>query len=115
MDGGVGEVVRDAMGKAGLVPMKKMWDNGFRQINSSSSRQLNSVVDLRGFKIRVPVTALLTSLFSGLGALPSSISHNEVYSALQTHIIERQENPLSQVSSCQRYKAEKYFRQSYLS
>jgi Bacterial extracellular solute-binding protein, family 7 len=41
--------------------------------------QLNSVEDLRGFKIRVPVTALLTSLFSGLGALTSSISYSELY------------------------------------
>src|SRR3979490_2809445 len=68
MDGGVGELIRDASGKAGIVPMKKIWDNGFRQIPSSSSRQLNSVDDLRGFKIRVPVTALLTSLFSRPGA-----------------------------------------------
>ena len=95
MDGGVGDVIRDAIGKAGIVPMKKIWDNGFRQITSSSSRQLNSVDDLRGFKIRVPVTALLTSLFSGLGALPSSISYSELYSALQTHIVEGQENPLA--------------------
>jgi TRAP-type C4-dicarboxylate transport system substrate-binding protein len=88
MDGGVGDLVRDAITKTGIVPMKKMWDNGFRQITSSSSRQLNSVEDLKGFKIRVPVTALLTSLFSGLGALPSSISYSELYSALQTHIVE---------------------------
>src|SRR5882672_3744983 len=47
MDGGVGEVVRDAIGKAGIIPMKKVWDNGFRQITSSSSRQLNSVDDLK--------------------------------------------------------------------
>jgi tripartite ATP-independent transporter DctP family solute receptor len=108
MDGGVGEVVRDAIGKAGIVPMKKMWDNGFRQITSSSSRQLNSVDDLKGFKIRVPVTALLTSLFSGLGALPSSISYSELYSALQTHIVEGQENPLAQVSTGKLYEVQKY-------
>lgn len=108
MDGGVGDVVRDAIGKAGLVPMKKMWDNGFRQITSSSSRQLNGVEDLRGFKIRVPVTALLTSLFSGLGALPSSISYSELYSALQTHIVEGQENPLAQVSTGKLYEVQKY-------
>jgi tripartite ATP-independent transporter DctP family solute receptor len=108
MDGGVGEVVRDAIGKAGIVPMKKIWDNGFRQITSSSSRQLNSVDDLRGFKIRVPVTALLTSLFSGLGALPSSISYSELYSALQTHIVEGQENPLAQVSTGKLYEVQKY-------
>jgi TRAP-type transport system periplasmic protein len=108
MDGGVGEVVRDAIGKAGIVPMKKVWDNGFRQITSSSSRQLNSIEDLKGFKVRVPVTALLTSLFSGLGALPSSISYNELYSALQTHIVEGQENPLAQVSTGKMYEVQKY-------
>lgn len=108
MDGGVGEVVREAIGKAGIVPMKKVWDNGFRQITSSSSRQLSSVDDLKGFKIRVPVTALLTSLFSGLGALPSSISYNELYSALQTHIVEGQENPLAQVSTGKLYEVQKY-------
>jgi tripartite ATP-independent transporter DctP family solute receptor len=108
MDGGVGDLVREAIGKAGVVPMPKIWDNGFRQITSSSSRQLNSVDDLRGFKIRVPVTALLTSLFSGLGALPSSISYSELYSALQTHIVEGQENPLAQVSTGKLYEVQKY-------
>ena len=108
MDGAVGDVVRDAIGKTGIVPMKKVWDNGFRQITSSSSRQQNSVDDLHGFKIRVPVTALLTSLFSGLGALPSSISYSELYSALQTHIVEGQENPLAQVSTGKLYEVQKY-------
>jgi TRAP-type transport system periplasmic protein len=108
MDGAVGDVVRDAIGNTGIVPMKKVWDNGFRQITSSSSRQLSSVDDLRGFKIRVPVTALLTSLFSGLGALPSSISYSELYSALQTHIVEGQENPLAQVSTGKLYEVQKY-------
>jgi len=108
MDGGVGDVVRDAIGKAGIVPMKKVWDNGFRQITSSSGKQLNSVDDLKGFKIRVPVTALLTSLFSGLGAQPASISYNELYSALQTHIVEGQENPLAQISTGKLYEVQKY-------
>lgn len=108
MDGGVGDLVREAIAKTGVVPLKKAWDNGFRQITSSSSRQLNSVDDLKGFKIRVPVTALLTSLFSGLGALPSSISYSELYSALQTHIVEGQENPLAQVSTGKLYEVQKY-------
>ena len=108
MDGGVGDLVREAIGRAGVVPMRKIWDNGFRQITSSSSRQLNGVDDLKGFKIRVPVTALLTSLFSGLGALPSSISYSELYSALQTHIVEGQENPLAQVSTDKLYEVQKY-------
>jgi TRAP-type C4-dicarboxylate transport system substrate-binding protein len=83
-----------------------MWDNGFRQITSSSSRQLNNVEDLKGFKIRVPVTTLLTSLFSGLGALPSSIGYSGLYSALQTHIVEGQENPLA-LSTGKLYEVQK--------
>ncbi|MCC8971630.1 TRAP transporter substrate-binding protein [Bradyrhizobium brasilense] len=108
MDGGVGDLLREAITKTGVVPLKKVWDNGFRQITSSSSRQLSSVDDLKGFKIRVPVTALLTSLFSGLGALPSSISYSELYSALQTHIVEGQENPLAQVSTGKLYEVQKF-------
>jgi TRAP-type transport system periplasmic protein len=108
MDGGVGDLVRDAIGKAGVIPLRKVWDNGFRQITSSSSRQINSVEDLKGFKIRVPVTALLTSLFSGLGALPASISVSELYSSLQTHIVEGQENPLAQVATNKFYEVQKY-------
>lgn len=108
MDGGVGDLVREAIARTGVVPLKNVWDNGFRQITSSSSRQLNGVDDLKGFKIRVPVTALLTSLFSGLGALPSSISYSELYSALQTHIVEGQENPLAQVSTGKLYEVQKY-------
>ncbi len=54
----------------------------------------------------------MTSLFSGLGALPSSISYSELYSALQTHIVEGQENPLAQVSSGKLYEVQKYCAQS---
>src|ERR1700759_4638729 len=46
MDGGVGDFVRDAIGKTGVTPLRKVWDNGFRQI-TSSSRVLASVEDLK--------------------------------------------------------------------
>src|SRR5262249_60303758 len=98
----------DSFANRGAVPMRTPWDNGFRQITPSSRRPINSVDDLKGFKIRVPVTALLPSLFSGLGALPSSISVSELYSALQTHIVEGQENPLAQVSTNKMYEVQKY-------
>jgi tripartite ATP-independent transporter DctP family solute receptor len=107
MDGGVGDLVRQAITKAGLTPMKNIWDNGFRQI-TTSTRQINAVEDLNGLKIRVPVTALLTSLFTGLGASPSSISYNELYSALQTHVVDGQENPLALIGTGKLYEVQKY-------
>src|SRR5687767_15111111 len=52
MDGDLGAFVRAEIEKVGLLPMQKMWDNGFRQI-TSSSKAINSPADLGGFKIRV--------------------------------------------------------------
>jgi TRAP-type transport system periplasmic protein len=46
-------------------------------------------------KIRVPVSALWTSLFRSLGAAPTSLNFSEVYSALETKIVDDEEEPAS--------------------
>jgi tripartite ATP-independent transporter DctP family solute receptor len=107
MDGNLGSLIRAAIGKAGLVPMTTVWDNGFRQITSARG-PVNTPADLAGFKIRVPNTALLTSLFSSLGASPTSINFNELYSALQTNVVEGQENPLALIDTSKLYEVQKY-------
>jgi tripartite ATP-independent transporter DctP family solute receptor len=107
MDGELGAYVRTAISKVGLVPMTRIWDNGFRQI-TSADKPIRSPDDLNGFKIRVPVTALLTSLFKSLGAAPTSISLHELYSALQTHIVQGQENPLAQIETSNLNEVQKY-------
>ncbi|MGH7212554.1 MAG: TRAP transporter substrate-binding protein, partial [Acetobacteraceae bacterium] len=94
MDGELGAHVRAAIAKSGLVAFDKMWDNGYRQM-TSSTKPINTADDLKGFKIRVPVSPLWTSMFNAFGASPASINFSEVYSALQTKIVEGQENPLS--------------------
>ena len=58
--------------------------------------------DLKGFKIRVPVSPLWTSMFKAFDAAPMSINFSEVYSALQTKVAEGQENPLSQTHTLRR-------------
>ena len=107
MDGDLGGLIRTAIGKAGLVPFTQVWDNGFRQI-TSARRAIATPGDLAGLKIRVPNTALLTSLFSSLGASPTSINFNELYSALQTHIVEGQENPLALIETSKLYEVQRY-------
>jgi tripartite ATP-independent transporter DctP family solute receptor len=89
MDGALGALVREAIGKAGLTALDKMWDNGYRQI-TSSTHPINTPEDLKGFKIRVPISPLWTSMFKALGASPTGINFNEVYSALQTKLYEVQ-------------------------
>jgi len=107
MDGPLGAYIRGAIGKAGLYAFDNMWDNGYRQV-TSSTHPVNAPEDLRGFKIRVPVSPLWTSMFKSLGASPTSININEVYSALQTKIVEGQENPLSLIDLFKFYEVQKY-------
>src|SRR5215468_609383 len=107
MDGDLGAYVRGEIGKAGLVVMDKIWDNGFRQ-TTSSTRPINGPDDFKGFKIRVPVSPLWTSMFKAFDAAPASINFSEVYSALQTKIVEGQENPLAIISTAKLYEVQKY-------
>ena len=99
MDGKLGAHVRAAI--------DKMWDNGFRQTTSSKS-PVTSAKDLDGLKIRVPVSPLSISMFKSLGASPASLQFSEVYSSLQTKIVDAQENPLPIIQVAKLYEVQKY-------
>src|SRR5215471_11990915 len=111
MDGGLGAYIRTQIAKAGLVAFEKQYDNGFRQI-TSSTRPIKTADDLKGFKIRVPLSPLLTSMFKAFDAAPTSINFAEIYSALQTKVVEGQENPLAIINSAKLYEVQKYLSQT---
>jgi tripartite ATP-independent transporter DctP family solute receptor len=107
MDGEVGNYIRRNIEKVGLVPFDAVWDNGFREI-TSSTHPVKTPEDLKSFKIRVPVVPLWVSMFSAFGAAAVSIPLNEAYSALQTKIADGQENPLALIESAKFYEVQKY-------
>src|SRR3954449_13574090 len=107
MDGDLGAYVRAQIAKVGLLPASRAWDTGFRQITSSTG-PIRAPEDLRGLKIRVPPSPMLTSLFKALEAGPSPINFNELYSALQTKVVEGQENPLPIIATTKLYEVQKY-------
>ena len=107
MDGDLGAHVRAAIMKANLHVFDRCLDNGYRNI-TSSTRPINTAADLKGFKIRVPVSPLWTSMFKALEASPASINFSEVYSALQTKVVEGQENPLAVIDLAKLYEVQKY-------
>ena len=74
----------------------------------SSTKPINTPDDLRGFKIRVPVSPLWTSMYKAFEAAPTSINFNEVYTALQTKVVDGQENPLAIISTAKLYEVQKY-------
>lgn len=106
MDGDLGKHVRGEIGKTQLLTVSKIWDNGFRHI-TSSTREIRTADDLSGFKMRVPPAPPLTSLFKALDAAPSPINFSEVYTALQTKVVEGQENPLAITATTRLYEVQK--------
>ncbi len=107
MDGDLGKYVRAQIEKVGLLTMSKPWDNGFRQV-TTSSKPVRTPDDLRGMKLRVPSAPMLMSLFQALGAGATPINFNEVYSALQTKLVEGQENALPIIATARLYEVQQY-------
>ncbi|HYD65441.1 TRAP transporter substrate-binding protein [Azospirillum sp.] len=107
MDGKLGAHVREAIGKVNLYAFEKMWDNGFRQM-TSGSKPIESAADMNGLKIRVPVSPLSIAMFKALSAAPASLQFSEVYSSLQTRVVDAQENPLPIIQVAKLYEVQKH-------
>ena len=107
MDGELGAYARAEIEKGGLIVQEKIWDNGFRQTTSSRG-PIATPADFEGMKIRVPVSPLWTSMFTAFDAAPASINFAEVYSALQTGIVDGQENPLAIMKVAKLWEVQKY-------
>jgi tripartite ATP-independent transporter DctP family solute receptor len=105
MDGDLGKFIRSHIVKANLHVFDKVWDNGFRHI--TSSKPISTPSDLNELKIRVPVSPLLLSLFKTLKTSPTAINFNELYSSLQTKLVDAQENPLPIIQSAKLYEVQK--------
>jgi tripartite ATP-independent transporter DctP family solute receptor len=107
VDGDLGAHIRQQVAGIGLIAFERMWDNGFRQV-TTSNKPVNGPDDLKGLKLRVPVSPLFTSMFRALGTSPTAINFVEVYTALQTKIVDGQENPLALIEAAKFYEVQKY-------
>lgn len=107
MDGALGQFLRAQIEKSGVIVVAKAADNGIRQI-TSASKAITTPEDLKGYRIRVPVSPIFTSLFTAFGASPTSINFNELYTSLQTRLVDGQENGLVAIESGKLYEVQKY-------
>ena len=64
--------------------------------------------DLNAFKIRTPPGELWVDLFKSLGASPTPINFSEVYTALQTKVVDGQENPSAVIETARLFEVQKY-------
>ena len=107
LDGDLGAHIREQIEKAGLVVMDKIWSLGFRQITTGTA-PIRGPADLKGLKIRVPPGAIFISLFRALNASPTSLNYNEMYVALQNHVVDAQENPVGVLVAARLYEVQKF-------
>jgi len=84
-----------------------VWENGFRHI-TNNVRPINKPEDLQGVKLRVPGGAWRVNMFKAYGANPAPMPFGEVYAALQSGVMDGQENPFAQIASAKLQEVQKY-------
>jgi tripartite ATP-independent transporter DctP family solute receptor len=108
MDGDLGAHVRKQIAaSSSLFAFEKIWDNGYRQM-TSSTKPITSPDDLKGLKIRTPPSPFWVSMFKAFEASPATINFAEVYSSLQTRIVDAQENPLAIIATAKLNEVQKF-------
>lgn len=103
-------------GQYGEELNQKMTDAGFRPITYfkrpprqiTSNKPINSLADLKGLKIRVPETPTMPPAFKAMGANPVSMNFSELYTALETGVVDGQENPLPTIYANKFHEVQKY-------
>lgn len=91
---------------AGMVGLAYT-DEGARNI--FTTKEISSLEDIKGMKIRVPETTLMMDTMTALGAQPTPISYSELYSSLQTGVVDGAENGLPGYESNKFYEVAPYY------
>jgi tripartite ATP-independent transporter DctP family solute receptor len=106
MDGPVGQKLTAQLDSKGLVGLG-YWDLGFRNV-TNSKRAINRLEDMQGLKIRVIQSPIYLETFSALGANPVPMAFPEVYTGLEQHTIDGQENPFTVIEGSKFFEVQKY-------
>ena len=83
------------------------WENGFRQI-TNNRHPIKVPADLAGIKLRVPKGKWRVKMFQAYGASPSAMGLSEVFVALQTGVMDGEENPLTQIYTSKFQEVQKF-------
>jgi tripartite ATP-independent transporter DctP family solute receptor len=87
----VNEILADAPSKG--LRVLSVWDSGFRQI-WVREKQIKSMADLKGLKLRVPEAKIWVDTFKAFGVNATPMPYSEVFSAMQQGVIDGLENPI---------------------
>jgi C4-dicarboxylate-binding protein DctP len=82
------------------------WDNGFKQM--TANKKLITPDDYKGLKFRIQSSKVLEAQFRALGAIPQVMAFSEVYQALQTGVVDGEENTTSNIYTQKMHEVQKY-------
>jgi TRAP-type C4-dicarboxylate transport system substrate-binding protein len=91
-NGKIGDAIKGAFGENNIL-ISGYSLRGNRQL--TANRIVRSPKDLQGMKMRLPENAIYIEIWKEVGVLPTPVASPEVFSALQTGVVEAQENPIS--------------------
>src|SRR5512133_2690662 len=103
--GRIGQQLFKMLDSKGIVGLA-YWDNGFKQM--SSNKPIRTPADFRGQKLRIQSSKVLDATTRALGATPQVMAFSEVYQALQTGVVDGQENTPSNIYTQKFYEVQKY-------
>lgn len=107
LDGKIGADFLKSIDSAGLIGLS-WFDAGARNFYNSK-KPVNSIEDMKGLKIRVQESQQMMDMVQALGANPTPMAYGEVYSALQTGVIDGAENNWPSYESTSHYEVSKYY------
>jgi TRAP-type transport system periplasmic protein len=107
LDGGLGAYIVNEIRKAGFTAFPTVWDAGLRQV-ANNVRPVTKPDDLKGLKMRVPPAPVSVATFKALGATATAVTANEIYTSLQTHLVDGVELPLISINDHKFYETLKY-------
>jgi len=86
------------------------WNNGFKEM--TSNKPLRTPADFKGQKLRIQSSKVIDAQMRAVGAIPQVLTFSELYQAMQTGVVDGQENPNNVIFPSKLYEVQKYLTMS---
>jgi tripartite ATP-independent transporter DctP family solute receptor len=106
MAGQVGKFITKKLEKRGLINLAYYY-GGMREF-TNNRKPINTLEDMKGLKMRVAGLPVIIKCFEKFGVLPTPVPFSDLYTALQTGMVDAEENPVAQIYDSKFYEVQKY-------
>jgi len=109
-DGPIGQGILRTFEQRGLIGLA-FYDSGFRSMYNAR-HAIHTPADMHGLKVRVPRADIFMQMIDAMGANATPIPFGEVFTGLQTHLIDAAENNWATFQSTRQYEVARFWSQT---